>query len=517
MPNLAIVGLGKMGLSHLAIANAMEGINVAAICDSSEFVGRLVEKYCRLKYENSFEHLLANPELDAVLIATPSRVHNEMIRRAIDRRLHVFCEKPLTLSAKVSEELAEAAEARGIVAQVGYHNRFVATFREAKRLIEFGTIGRIIHIRAEAYGPVILKSAAAATWRGRSSEGGGCLYDYAAHPINLMNWYLGRPEECVGAVLANPMSADVDDAVYATLRFADNVTGQVSVNWSDGSVRKMTTQLSVWGEKGKIYVDRQELQLFCNSNASPPPDYKLGWNVKYITELTAPVSYYLRGEEYSAQIESFCAAVKARSLVHDNSFRDAADTDFTIELIRSAACGARNARRPGAKITPHLPSTSDGHSNRPGGRRTPRVLAVASGGGHWVQLERLRPAFRGFDVAYVSMFESYRQMVKGHSYYVIPDASRFDITGFIPVFWRAAKIVIRERPAAIVTTGSAPMLAFLMLGRLIGAKTLWIDSIANSERLSSSGRLARKLAHQVVSQWPTVAATEGVECWGSVL
>ena len=77
--------------------------------------------------------------------------------------------------------------------------------------------------------------------------------------------------------------------------------------------------------------------------------------------------------------------------------------------------------------------------------------------------------------------------------------------------------LLRERPHAIVTTGSMPMLAFILLGRAMGARTLWIDSIANSERMSSSGRLAKKLAHQTVSQWPEVAAREGVPCWGSIL
>lgn len=147
----------------------------------------------------------------------------------------------------------------------------------------------------------------------------------------------------------------------------------------------------------------------------------------------------------------------------------------------------------------------------------PRLLAIASGGGHWVQLLRLRPAFAGFDVAYVSMFDSYAATVTGHRYYTVPDASRFDKLAFLKVFARALWIMLRERPHAIVTTGSAPMLSFILLGRLIGARTLWIDSIANSERMSSSGRLARKLAHRVVSQWPEVARAEGVECWGAVI
>lgn len=146
-----------------------------------------------------------------------------------------------------------------------------------------------------------------------------------------------------------------------------------------------------------------------------------------------------------------------------------------------------------------------------------KLLALASGGGHWVQLQRLRPAFADFETVYVSMFDSYAEQVAGSRYYMVPDASRFDLKSFVPVVLRALHIMIRERPRAVVTTGSAPMLAFVLLGRLTGARTLWIDSIANSERLSSSGRLAKKIAHEVVSQWPEVAEREQVGYWGAVI
>lgn len=147
----------------------------------------------------------------------------------------------------------------------------------------------------------------------------------------------------------------------------------------------------------------------------------------------------------------------------------------------------------------------------------PKLIALASGGGHWVQLQRLQPAFAGFETVYVSMFESYAEQVAGSRYYVVPDASRFDLKSFAPVFFKAGLILLRERPKVLVTTGSAPMLAFVLLARVLGARTLWIDSIANSERLSSSGRLAKRVAHCVVSQWPEVAEREGVGCWGAVI
>ena len=147
----------------------------------------------------------------------------------------------------------------------------------------------------------------------------------------------------------------------------------------------------------------------------------------------------------------------------------------------------------------------------------PRLLAAASGGGHWIELLRLRRAFEGWDTAYVSMFDNYTSAVPGARYYTIPDASRLAKSAFMRVALRAAYIMVIERPNAIITTGSAPMLCFLIIARLVGVRTLWIDSIAQAEEMSSSGRLAKRLASCTVSQWPNVAEKESVECWGAVL
>jgi UDP-N-acetylglucosamine:LPS N-acetylglucosamine transferase len=167
--------------------------------------------------------------------------------------------------------------------------------------------------------------------------------------------------------------------------------------------------------------------------------------------------------------------------------------------------GGRNAmpRKPGSKT-----------EKQP---RRPRLLAGASGGGHWIELLRLRPAFDGFDVAYVSTFATHADVVEEHRYYRVPDTSRFRVTTMIPVFVRALFILLKERPTALITTGSAPMLPFIALGRLLGARTLWIDSIANSEHLSTSGRIAKRLAHRCLAQWPAVGEAEAIECWGKVL
>ena len=113
--------------------------------------------------------MLAEVDLDAVVIATPSKPHAPMVRAALERGLHVFCEKPLTLSPDDADELAALARERGLVTQVGYHNRFVGAFARGQALLDAGAIGEVTHVLAEAYGPVVLKPKGG-TWRSQRAR-----------------------------------------------------------------------------------------------------------------------------------------------------------------------------------------------------------------------------------------------------------------------------------------------------------------------------------------------------------
>ncbi len=150
-------------------------------------------------------------------------------------------------------------------------------------------------------------------------------------------------------------------------------------------------------------------------------------------------------------------------------------------------------------------------------KRPIRLLAVASGGGHWVQLLRLRPAFAGCDIAYATVHADCAAQVTGARFFSFRDASRKNPLSFPIVALQLLRAVIVVRPDVIVTTGSAPALIAILFGRLCGAQTLWVDSIANSERMSSSGLRARRLAHMCVTQWPELAENPRPLYWGSVL
>ena len=146
-----------------------------------------------------------------------------------------------------------------------------------------------------------------------------------------------------------------------------------------------------------------------------------------------------------------------------------------------------------------------------------KVLAVASGGGHWVQLLRLRPAFSGMHVEFISTNQGYASQVE-QTLHVVTDANMWEKLKLIKMFLQVAWIVLKVRPDFVITTGAAPGYAAIMFGKLLGAKTIWLDSIANSETLSSSGKKAKLWADVWLTQWPhLVNEDQGLASWGSVL
>lgn len=333
-----MVGLGKMGLSHLAIVRAHPQIDLVAGCDTTAYLTDVLTKYTGLKCYDDFDRMLADEKLDALIVATPSKLHAPMVTKALEAGLHVFCEKPFVLDVADGERLVALAESKGLVNQVGYHYRFVGAFQEAARVIRSGALGAVHHVRAEAYGPVVLR-AKGGTWRSAKNEGGGALYDYACHAIDLVHFIAGVPQSVSGVVRHGIFSKGVDDEVYCSLHYANGASGQLCVNWSDESFRKMSTKVTVWGTNGRVTADRQECQVYLREPQPELPGYKKGWTVRYTTELTEEVWYYLRGEEYSGQIDYFAESITKNRLDGENTFRSALDTDRVVDMISAAAAG----------------------------------------------------------------------------------------------------------------------------------------------------------------------------------
>lgn len=331
MLKAGIIGLGKMGLSHAAIVAPHKDVDLVAVCDTSSLVLEGIKKFTGIKVYDDYRKMIDSEILDFVIVATPTKFHFPMVKYALEKGIHTFCEKPFSLTIKEGEEMVSLAEKNNLVNQVGYHNHFIGTFRELKRLIKSGILGDLVHFTGEAYGPVVTKPKGG-TWRSDPGEGGGCLFDYASHVINLIQEIIGRPVSADGAQLKKIYSRDVEDAVYSVLKLETGLSGILSVNWSDETYRKMSTSITVIGKKGKVICDATELKIYLKD---PDEQEKLerGWTIKYITDLAIPVDFYLRGEEYSAQIDNFVRHVIEKRPTMVNTFRQALETDRVMEII----------------------------------------------------------------------------------------------------------------------------------------------------------------------------------------
>jgi UDP-N-acetylglucosamine:LPS N-acetylglucosamine transferase len=155
-----------------------------------------------------------------------------------------------------------------------------------------------------------------------------------------------------------------------------------------------------------------------------------------------------------------------------------------------------------------------------------RVLAVASGGGHWIQLLRLRPAWEGCSVTYVTTSagfgealasEARSQGIAAPSFACVVEANRWQKLRLVRQVVQLLIIILRVRPDVVITTGAAPGYFALRLGRLLGARTAYVDSIANAEVLSLSGQKAGRFADVWLTQWEDLARPGGPHYRGTVL
>ncbi len=155
-----------------------------------------------------------------------------------------------------------------------------------------------------------------------------------------------------------------------------------------------------------------------------------------------------------------------------------------------------------------------------------RVLAISSTGGHWVQLNRLMPAFEGCEVHWACTspdHEARLRVAAGRlgqrvaSYTPITDANRWTKLKLVKQMLETVALLIRVRPDVIVTTGASVGYFAIRAGRLLGARTCWIDSIANGDELSLSGVKAGPHADLFLTQWPHLAKPGGPDCRGAVL
>lgn len=331
----AVAGFGRMGMTHYSILNCHPDVEFVAVCDPSSFIRNKVEKHLGVETFSDHGDMIRQTSPNFVLIATPTGTHTACALEAIDNGVHMFMEKPLAVTPEDGEQIINALSARPVVNQVGYVMRFNDIFLAVKKLLDSQQLGDLISFKAEVKGPTILRDVKEG-WRATKSQGGGCLHDFASHAVDLVCYLFGVPNQAVGSVLQSIYSSSVDDAVHSTLIYNRGAVGTIQANWSDASFRKPTYNLEVLCKGGRILADMHQFKVFFR-NDPESVRYRKGWTTVYVTDIAEPVRFYLRGYEFTRQLDYFVSQVSAGATNNISSFLDAHTTDRAIDMISTNA------------------------------------------------------------------------------------------------------------------------------------------------------------------------------------
>lgn len=330
---IGIIGMGRMGITHYSIINTHPSVEIESVSDTSELILKMLKKYTpSLKTYTDYKDLLAAKDVDGIIVCTPSNLHHPICKMACENDISVFCEKPFTTDPKLAFELADMFEAKGLVNQVGYVNRFDPVWNKVKEYLQKGVIGKIAHVNAHFFSATITAPQKKEGWRSKRENGGGATYEMGAHIIDLMEYFFGKPEKLFGSVLDYIYSDKVEDVCSAEIAYPSGTNVSLHVDWSDFTYRKPMMKVEIIGDKGKILADFYGYKVYLREE-NKKENLPKGWTTVPMNMIPVKASFYVRGVGFTNQLYTFADAIKENRKAKGCSFREAADTQELIHGI----------------------------------------------------------------------------------------------------------------------------------------------------------------------------------------
>jgi UDP-N-acetylglucosamine 3-dehydrogenase len=295
---VGLAGLGSMGRNHLRVLRARPGCRLAAVADPvAEVLAAATSGGSDGPDALGFAEplaMIAEADLDAIVLAAPTTSHRALAIAAIERGLAVLIEKPLAASVDEGLEILAAARRRGVPVQVGHVERFNPAVLELGRLLGEGWLSTIYAITSRRAGPFPARIRDV-----------GVTIDLATHDADILSWVAGERPDRVYAELAQRIHASHEDLLFGLLRFPSGATGMLDVNWLTPDKRR---QLTVLGEEGMFELDYLTQRLTFTRAAIGAPDLIAGYAPTFAGDVAElPVA---NGEPLAAELDAFLAVVR---------------------------------------------------------------------------------------------------------------------------------------------------------------------------------------------------------------
>ena len=263
MPKIGVgvVGLGRIGQLHAEIFNSkIPNAKLVAVSDVVENLVKSASEKFNVKGYLSYEEMLRDAEVDAVVICTPTFLHKDMIMLAAEYHKHILCEKPLTVTVKEAEEVLSKISNSNVILQVGYMRRFDYAYQEAKKKINAGDIGRPVAFIGIARDP-----APPPGWAADPKLSGGIFLDMLSHDFDMARWLMNSEIKRVyvegGAFIYEEIKEKGDlDVVTINFRFENGAVG--FIHGSRKSAFGYDLRTEVLGTEGTVYIGYRQDPMF---------------------------------------------------------------------------------------------------------------------------------------------------------------------------------------------------------------------------------------------------------------
>ena len=317
MIRAVIIGAGRIALSHLPHILNHPDTDLVAIVEPSRIGRFIIKRLTGVSVVDSLDKV-DRASFDSAFILTPPQTHFAIAHSLLEDGKHVFLEKPLTLDSIQSEQLINLAKNRKVQFSVGYVYRFHPVYIKLKEILDSGDYGAIQSAEIKMLGNVVSQETPK-TWR-NVGLGSGCLFDYGCHAIDLSLFLFGRPSSVVCLDKQELFQRGVVDKFNAKLehRGEFNFDSDIFCNWADSCVRKAGIVVKINMVKNSLWTDGQLIKV--------RGERSLDYSIK---DLDTDVPYYLRGEEFQGQLDSFVGSITNRKI----NYANAEDAVFCDKII----------------------------------------------------------------------------------------------------------------------------------------------------------------------------------------
>jgi predicted dehydrogenase len=301
LTSIGIVGLGKMGILHAGILNALPNCKLVAICEKETMISKLAKKILPdITFCNSVPEMIETHDIDAVFITTPIVSHAPIVDEIskVSRQVNIFVEKPLAGSLEDAKKILAQMSSSNTTKMIGFQKRFAPQFRRTKELLDKKALGDLLFFKGFSFVSSVFSDGSG--WRFKRGAGGSLL-DLGSHLLDLILWYFGAATS-VSAVERSFYSSEVEDYTHVTLNFA-KLVGSIDVSWSIRGFRLPETQIEIHGKNGSIFVDDDSLRI--STERDIPGVISAGNHKLQKPDLVKGVDFLLSDAEYCLEDRYF--------------------------------------------------------------------------------------------------------------------------------------------------------------------------------------------------------------------